>query len=824
MFQLLFERSADAIWLFDPQSGEYVDCNQAAVTLMRAQSKEQMLKARPADLSAAIQPDGRTSAVGVAEVTARIEQEGTQRFEWLGRRLDGQTVPLEVTSTPISANGRPLHVIIARDVTERKQAEQKILELNQSLERRIVERTAELTASQARLRTLLEHAPEAIVVFDGETGRFLSGNAHACRLYGLEASALPDLTPAEVSPEFQPDGRRSAEAAREKMAEALRGGAPVFDWMHRNSDGRLIPTEVRLVRLPAEGRSLLCATIIDNTERFRTEEMLRRRGAQIQRHRNVLLELAQSDKSDFQQALLQICSLAAATLDVARVGYWSLPANDSAIVCDLLYLRDPGRADATFKGARLGVSDCPAYFAALAQQRPIVAGNALTHPATRGLSDNYLRPLGITSMLDAPVWVRGEVVGVLCHEHIGAARNWSAEEIDFVSALAAMVSLALEESNRARSESLLRESEAKFRALFEASSQGVMLHDEEKFLEVNPACLRILGFSCADEIIGKHPAETSAPIQPDGERADVLARRHIQDCLAHGHTRFEWLARNPQGRDVPLEVILTRIQWGGRRIIQAVISDISERKQAEAELLKALAREKELNQLKSNFVSMVSHEFRTPLGIIQSSSEILNDYSGQLEPAERAEQLNSITKNTRRMAEMMEEILALSRLEAGRMEFRPEPLDLSSFCRRVVEEVLSATERRCVIELSLASLPDAAQADGRLLHHIFTNLLTNAVKYSEAGCKVWFSVERNGREAICRFRDKGIGIPDADQKWLFNAFQRGHNVGDRPGTGLGLVLVKRCVELHHGYVQINSKAGEGTTATVRLPVFESSSR
>src|SRR5262249_37903095 len=155
----------------------------------------------------------------------------------------------------------------------------------------------ELSTSEAQLRTLLEHAPEAIVVFDGVTGRFLSGNAHAGRIYGLNASELPQFTPADVSPEFQPNGRRSTELAREYMDEALRGGTPVFEWMHRKTDGQLIPTEVRLVRLPAEGQSLLCATVIDNTERVRREQALRRRNEQIQRHRNVLLELAQADKS-----------------------------------------------------------------------------------------------------------------------------------------------------------------------------------------------------------------------------------------------------------------------------------------------------------------------------------------------------------------------------------------------------------------------------------------------------------------------------------------------------------------------------------------------
>jgi signal transduction histidine kinase len=146
-----------------------------------------------------------------------------------------------------------------------------------------------------------------------------------------------------------------------------------------------------------------------------------------------------------------------------------------------------------------------------------------------------------------------------------------------------------------------------------------------------------------------------------------------------------------------------------------------------------VAREKELGQLRSNFVSMVSHEFRTPLGIIQSSAEILEDYLDQLDQGERKDHLQSIRNSTRRMAQIMEEVLLIGSLDAGKMEFKPAALDLRAFARSIMEEVLSATNRRCPIELSLSEMPAEIQADERLLRHIFTNLLTNAIKYSDVG-------------------------------------------------------------------------------------------
>jgi PAS domain S-box-containing protein len=268
VFESLFERSADAIWLYelcDPQTLVLVDCNQAAVELIGAETKQQLLRTRPEDLSALIQLDGSPSADRTAEIIAIVQKQKSHRFEWVMRRLDGRDVPIEVSATAVVMGGKSFHVVISRDISERKKAERELLELTQALERRVAERTAALSTSEARFRALVEHAPEAIVVYSAETGRFLFGNQHACDLYGVPMSRLAELTPADVSPEFQPGGRPTRELAREKVAEVLAGGTPVFEWTHQQPNGRLIPTEVRLLRLPSEGQNLIRASIIDNT-------------------------------------------------------------------------------------------------------------------------------------------------------------------------------------------------------------------------------------------------------------------------------------------------------------------------------------------------------------------------------------------------------------------------------------------------------------------------------------------------------------------------------------------------------------------------------
>jgi signal transduction histidine kinase len=294
----------------------------------------------------------------------------------------------------------------------------------------------------------------------------------------------------------------------------------------------------------------------------------------------------------------------------------------------------------------------------------------------------------------------------------------------------------------------------------------------------------------------------------------------LRDMHAFGAIRQKecrWLNRKGERFTILLSAETIKLNDTPHMLSMAL--DITQRKRAEEELLKTLEHEKELGQLKSNFVSMVSHEFRTPLGIIQSSAELLREFHSRMESNERNEQLESIARNTRRMARMMEDILVLSRLEAGKLEFQPAALDLNVFCGRVVDEVLSATNNCCRIELSLKSVLPEAAGDERLLGHILTNLLSNAVKYSEPRATVRVTVERDGRDVVCVVRDEGIGISEEDQERLFKAFHRGSNVGTRPGTGLGLLLVKHCTELHGGKIQVNSRIGQGTIVTVRLPIF-----
>jgi signal transduction histidine kinase len=245
-----------------------------------------------------------------------------------------------------------------------------------------------------------------------------------------------------------------------------------------------------------------------------------------------------------------------------------------------------------------------------------------------------------------------------------------------------------------------------------------------------------------------------------------------------------------------------------------------EQRQTEAELRKALTAERDLSRLKSNFVSMVSHEFRTPLGIISVSSELMSRYRNRLKPEQLEEHLGAITNATKRMAGMMENILVLSRVDTNRLEFNPAPLDLPGLCRRLVDEMHSITGRACPIQFTAGPGTEVpARADESILRHILPNLLSNACKYSAPDSGVEFSLTREGHHAVFTVTDHGIGISEDDQERLFQSFHRGANVGQTPGTGLGLVIVRRCVDLHGGSISVASTPGEGSAFTVKLPLF-----
>jgi len=252
--------------------------------------------------------------------------------------------------------------------------------------------------------------------------------------------------------------------------------------------------------------------------------------------------------------------------------------------------------------------------------------------------------------------------------------------------------------------------------------------------------------------------------------------------------------------------------------------DISERRKAEEETRAALEQQRRLNELKSRFVSMTSHEFRTPLAAILSSAELLKRYSARLPESEKDELHASIEAGVKRMTALLDNVLAYGRAESGRLAFEPQAVDLHALCEQIVEE----QHRACLAEgngprriaLDWRAAGRTAVVDERLLRQVLGNLLSNAIKYSPGGGRVSLEVTRSPSGLGFVVADEGIGIPPGDLPNLFEVFHRASNVGAIAGTGLGLAIVSRAVERHGGTVQVASEPGRGTRFTVTLPTDE----
>lgn len=241
------------------------------------------------------------------------------------------------------------------------------------------------------------------------------------------------------------------------------------------------------------------------------------------------------------------------------------------------------------------------------------------------------------------------------------------------------------------------------------------------------------------------------------------------------------------------------------------------RKQLEQALREALEKEMQLNELKTRFVSMVSHEFRTPLAVIQSSGDLLTRYYERMTAERRQEHVTSIHQQIHHLTRLLDDILAISRSESVGLEAQLAPVDLPALVEAAMKDVMAGRIQPRIRLIVTDSLP-ALRLDPRLMRQAVTNLLTNALKYSEGNAPVEVRLGCAGDQIVLTVRDCGIGIPEADRARIFEMFHRAPNAEFVPGTGLGLTIVRLVVELHGGAVTFESQPGQGTCFTITLPL------
>jgi PAS domain S-box-containing protein len=347
-----------------------------------------------------------------------------------------------------------------------------------------------------------------------------------------------------------------------------------------------------------------------------------------------------------------------------------------------------------------------------------------------------------------------------------------------------------------------------------SSSDAILLFTTEgTILQTNPAFLQLFGFAHNDEAFGQNILDF---VEADELRPTLNIFRSISEKLEP--VRTEIVFRRLDGTAIVTEMALAAIEasQGARPKLVCSLHDITKRIKIETELRKAIEKEKELNDLKSRFSTMVSHEFRTPLSIISTKNWILRHHQSDIDEEKVIAAHDQIETQVKVLASYLEDIDTIRKSQSIGFDFAPQNIDLGAFCRDIIGD-LEVTSPTHHLELDVTGDCESVEGDPKLLRHIMINLVGNAIKYSSSGSKVTIRIACSKVGSVLEVHDEGIGIPKEDLEHIFEPFHRGKNAATIMGTGLGLTIVKWAVESHQGAISVESEIGHGATFKVTLP-------
>jgi PAS domain S-box-containing protein len=370
------------------------------------------------------------------------------------------------------------------------------------------------------------------------------------------------------------------------------------------------------------------------------------------------------------------------------------------------------------------------------------------------------------------------------------------------------------------------ESEAGFKALFEYATIGILVISHDGKIQLaNPCVEKLFGYD-SEELIGE-PLEILIP--------DSFKKRHQshregffdRPKAREMGSGLDLFALKKSGEEFPVEISLGHYRLDNERLAVAFVTDVTERRkyneqlelkvrERTLELTLMLEREKELNEIKSRFVSMASHEFRTPLSAILSSISLVETYTKMDDEEKRIKHVERIKSSVKNLTDILNNFLSLDKLEQGKVEMTKELFDLKEFGLDIIEDVKGMLKPGQEIICEHSGELQTVQ-DKKILRNVLLNLLSNAIKYSGENQQVIMSCRANPFSVEISVKDQGIGIPMEEQKNLFGKFYRARNAVNHQGTGLGLNIVKRYIDILDGDIRFVSEPDKGTEFVISYP-------
>ncbi|MCH5374219.1 MAG: ATP-binding protein, partial [Planctomycetes bacterium] len=376
---------------------------------------------------------------------------------------------------------------------------------------------------------------------------------------------------------------------------------------------------------------------------------------------------------------------------------------------------------------------------------------------------------------------------------------------------------AREQNRRDLAAEALLASEMKYRALYDSSRDAIMvLTAHEGFLSGNPSAIRLFGCADEDEFTSCTPADFSPEFQPDGKTSAEKAQQMMAIAMEQGSHFFEWVHRRLDGKEFPATVLLTRMEFEGRELLQATVRDITKEKQADLELRSAMEAAEAANRAKSDFLARMSHEIRTPMNAVIGMTELVLDTP--LSPSQR-EYLQMVLDASDALLAVINDILDFSKIEAGKLELSPTVFRLRDGLGDTMKSLAFRAHSQG-LELACRfapDVPDTLIGDPGRLRQVIVNLVGNAIKFTDSG-EVVLNVSRktaSNDEVVLQFSvsDTGIGIPRDKLGTIFEAFEQADRFSTRRhgGTGLGLAICTRLVELMEGTIWAERRESRGST-------------